>query len=67
MRPGEYCEGCVVYDDIHQVFERTCMNHNDDGRCPCSQCIIKPMCQLACEPFEKFRRTYWYTTEENDD
>lgn len=50
------CEGCRTYRhpdtgivDCH--FEA----YNENDICPCALCIVKTMCNQACDEFEEFR------------
>lgn len=58
----EYCKGCITYivnnrdaltnNDDPIICSYT--NHNKDGKCPCSSCIIKMMCEITCDEYEDF-------------
>jgi hypothetical protein len=41
----DYCKGCAAYDK-YGICEMN--KFNDNGECPCSECIIKMMCNEAC-------------------
>ena len=44
---NKYCKGCLT-------VRRLCMEFNTEGGCPCTNCLIKPMCQDACCDFIEF-------------
>ena len=47
-----HCKGC----QIALPFLVKCYLHsyNDKGQCPCSNCIVKPMCKIECDDFKLF-------------
>lgn len=51
----EYCEGChtLIYDDKWCDYR----DANVNGICPCTQCIVKAMCELDCEDFSNYTDT----------
>jgi hypothetical protein len=55
------CRGCVTYKyndvNIDYTFsEETCRYHdyNDKSQCPCTECVVKMMCDVDCPVFTKF-------------
>ena len=51
MKKHKYCDGCgVLFNEIDDEF---CdfYKDNEDGDCPCTECIVKPMCYDSCEAF----------------
>ena len=48
MTINYYCQGCVS-SGLCFTF-----SHNDEGQCPCSICIIKPICQISCNKYKLF-------------
>jgi len=53
------CKGCrsnnYVLDDITFISDRCRYNRsNDEGKCPCTECIVKVMCNDPCREFEDF-------------
>ncbi len=61
MKPSE-CEGCTVYSDDYGLCRGI---HNAHGpvevsyiKCPCKDCLIKPMCNKICKEFERVRREF---------
>ena len=59
--PINYCKGCITYTREHGCHFSA---HNDEaeGQCPCSQCIVKVMCENMCVDFmsyKKFMRKYY--------
>ncbi len=47
MSEHEHCEGCTLYPGCTKAFY-------NDGSCPCTNCIIKPMCQDICTPYNSY-------------
>ena len=47
-----YCEGCETYLNKKGYSDCSFHKDNQDGSCPCSQCIVKMMCQIPCDPYE---------------
>lgn len=53
---NNYCIGCLSYTGCYITTYRCLFDHyNDKGQCPCSNCIIKCMCDVPCEDFSDFR------------
>ena len=50
------CEGCVTYAKLNE--NNTClMPHMKNGiPCPCSQCLIKMVCNEVCAKLEEYGR-----------
>lgn len=46
----KYCEGCKTYRHITS-FKYSCARFNLDDECPCSECIIKMICQDSCSKY----------------
>jgi hypothetical protein len=48
----EYCEGCrtLITGCVYK-------QHNITGECPCTACIIKPMCKTGCPDYFIFKDT----------
>ena len=43
------CEGCISYD----YDEEYCPFQGDENeQCPCSDCILKSVCEAPCERFK---------------
>ncbi len=56
---NESCKGCATYKYgavDYEGGEKTCHYHgyNDKGQCPCTECIVKVMCNVNCHAFAKF-------------
>lgn len=50
------CRGCDSAKFIGTTSECLFLDaykHNIEGMCPCTSCIIKPMCSDACPKFQK--------------
>jgi len=50
-----YCEGC---DTLTLDAGCGANKYNLYGKCPCTKCIVKPMCKKACEPFLLWQDLY---------
>jgi hypothetical protein len=52
-----HCDGCFTYENTRNETD-LCIVYwsNWGGECPCTVCIIKPMCQTSCIPFDEFRK-----------
>jgi len=62
MNELEYCLGCVKLISIYWAdhpgqTKQVCVYiiPNLNGNCPCTQCIVKVMCQVRCSSFYDFR------------
>jgi len=51
MEPKEYehCKGCAGIERICAFWQ-----YNPNGECPCTQCILKPMCKMDCKDLKTF-------------
>lgn len=58
-----YCEGCYSYFPTKQrdgdgILSNGCIHKQyNKGQCPCSECIIKVMCNNPCEKYVNFNPT----------
>ena len=61
---NKYCKGCFTMRN-EDGSERFCGNHvnNGKGECPCTNCLIKPMCNSACDDYDKFDSDIRYPSE----
>ncbi len=51
----DYCVGCSCYYEADGDYYYCNLGRaNDSGQCPCSKCIVKPMCEQACPDFHSF-------------
>jgi hypothetical protein len=51
-----YCEGCLSYTGCYLIAYSCLFDfYNNEGQCPCSNCIVKCMCEVNCEDFNKFK------------
>jgi len=62
---NEHCEGCVSYLIAENRIStaayafRTCgYNGVNNGQCPCTQCIVKVMCNDMCDPYKTFHKPH---------
>ena len=54
-----YCKGCLTNeycDDYgNDMVECELIKYNGEGECPCTNCIVKPMCEQVCDDFFAFK------------
>ncbi len=50
MKPNE-CEGCNIYIPELGLCPAANEPVEDIKWCPCRECLVKPMCRLACNEF----------------
>ena len=48
------CVGCFEYKTIKTKLYCIFITYNIQDKCPCRLCLIKGMCQVACEDYNKF-------------
>lgn len=48
-----YCEGCYSYEEEYQDEHCDAIAFNTEGKCPCTECLIKVMCKMGCDAFER--------------
>jgi hypothetical protein len=58
-----YCRGCSI--SVPFLVRCSLGTHNDKGHCPCTNCIIKPICQIGCESLKLFELTIYDPHTEN--
>ena len=66
MIPQELCKGCKNYrysryGDIYYCFHRlkaTYLFNLTLEICPCTNCLMKPMCSQQCEDFLNYKSMY---------
>ncbi len=46
MSKKKQCEGCT-----HSPWSCWFSMYNNEGYCPCSECIVKPACSKTCDKF----------------
>jgi len=44
------CEGCVYSEGCE------CGRYNQKGVCPCTQCLVKPICVIDCKDYKKYHQ-----------
>ncbi len=62
----KHCGGCAF---INHCYDKP---FNEDGLCPCTQCIVKSMCYgfssgVDCRPWLEFTNNHTVLTEGQDD
>ena len=58
------CFGCLsvrrlsdLYKAPNHCYLHTMLEYdNSDGGCPCTSCIVKPMCNVKCSDFENYKK-----------
>lgn len=54
MTDNKHCFGCVAYNTLSNPKDKVqCAFSfsNIDGRCPCTTCIVKVLCNEICDLF----------------
>jgi len=55
------CSGCFSHiyyaNNSDKISHCSFREYNDKGRCPCTLCIVKCMCQRACHDYLGFRNS----------
>jgi len=66
------CPGCATYEEVEKVREVQSKDGYGDApqcaikpyhrgkRCPCSECLVKMMCQEMCEELVNYKDRYLY-------
>lgn len=55
---SDYCKGCLTLKYYARVGPETyCsyVRYNKEGKCPCTLCIVKCMCDQGCPSFDVFK------------
>lgn len=47
------CSGCIDYEEYVDGYE-DCMMYNENGSCPCTNCIVKVVCEDPCDKLRAF-------------
>lgn len=59
----EICQGCKIYNGSISKKDTkfNCGNLISDYlKCPCAKCLIKTMCDKACETFDEFSNERYF-------
>jgi len=51
----DYCKGCTAYHDTGCAFKKS----NRDGTCPCTECVVKAMCDITCDDYDVWSDLKW--------
>ena len=47
----EHCRGCIIkIDGTSCPYE----SHNKEGKCPCTECLVKVTCDKICVDYERY-------------
>jgi hypothetical protein len=52
-----YCKGCYTYHyyDNNTLFSNGCIHSQyNEGLCPCTDCVVKMMCNSPCEKYVRY-------------
>ncbi len=55
----KHCRGCQAF---HVLCNMT--KYNSKGKCPCSQCIVKAMCDKYCSIWVDWEKNFNYSTRQ---
>ena len=55
-----YCEGCLTQNACYDrggnpIVRCELIKYNSEGECPCTLCIVKPMCEQVCDDYLHFK------------
>ena len=56
------CKGCKTLGLMKDPYVCDFIRHSD--KCPCIECLIKPMCGTACKEYNAFYEKYRNYDEE---
>jgi len=59
MTNVDYCKGCATYkvkNSSDKLIPCSYLPDNIDGNCPCTECIIKVMCEHMCDRYISFAK-----------
>ncbi len=48
---NKHCFGCRAYYTESEEIQCAFKFSNIDGSCPCTNCIVKVICNQICDPF----------------
>ena len=53
----DYCKGCFtrIVTIGYATVDCNHTPYNDDGKCPCTECIVKVICKYQCSTFIDFQ------------
>jgi len=62
------CDGCNCYEPKGDPFDLACShsNQNAEAECPCTQCIIKMICEEPCERYQDFRKIAMFRAKRSE-
>ena len=52
----DFCYGCAVQFGAGEYHNCEFTTYNEDGSCPCTRCIVKTMCDVACDDYVNWKR-----------
>ena len=50
-----HCKGCLTNEYCDDYGNDILTKYNSEGGCPCTLCIVKPMCEQICGDFFNFK------------
>ena len=54
------CKGCPTYimqTDYYNTSIECLLSHfNENGECPCTSCLVKPVCGRSCDDIKQYSR-----------
>ena len=55
---NEICIGCPINNDDIGILSCGLITTKDNKQCPCTICLVKTMCNAACEEFKDYLYKY---------
>ena len=51
----EHCKSCLTYNEVTDKCGILLASEiNSKGKCPCSHCLVKVMCNKGCSDYNNF-------------
>ncbi len=48
------CDGCFTLINLNGYLSCSYFFNNKDGSCPCTNCLVKVICEEACSNYKKW-------------
>ncbi len=59
MTSEKNCKGCRTLISIEKLNHDCCYyTYNENGDCPCTLCVIKAMCDKACDNYDEWTKKF---------
>jgi hypothetical protein len=57
------CKGCRTYELYPCRILSTTIEKGIKLLCPCIECLIKPICLIGCDDYDKYEGSIWTITK----